>query len=157
MRRQLSATWTAEPARRLPIGAEPQSGGGVHFKVWAPGASELIVHVDGRDPAMLLPAGRGYHAGFVPDARTGDRYFLSVDGGRLISDPASRYQPEGPHGPSVVVDPALFEWRDDTWSGIDRSNVIVYELHVGTFTREGTWRAAAAALPAVADLGITCV
>jgi maltooligosyltrehalose trehalohydrolase len=157
MRRQASATWTAEPARRLPVGAEVQPRGGVHFRAWAPACRELMIHIEDRPPAALLPAGRGYFAGFVPEAKAGDRYLFSMDDGPHLPDPVSRFQPDGPHGPSVIVDPTQFEWTDAAWTGVDRSTLVVYEIHIGTFTKDGTWLAAAQGLPALADLGVTCI
>jgi maltooligosyltrehalose trehalohydrolase len=100
-------------------------------------------------------AGDGYYQATCP-ARAGDLYRFRLDDSRdLIADPASRYQPQGPFGPSVVVDPYTFQWTDTSWRGVKSSDVIAYEFHVGTFTAEGTWRAAMEHLPALADLGIT--
>src|SRR6185436_8745817 len=71
--------------------------------------------------------------------------------------PVSRFQPEGPHGPSRVVDPARFQWTDSQWRGVTLEGQVIYELHVGTFTREGTWGAARRELPELADVGVTVV
>jgi maltooligosyltrehalose trehalohydrolase len=99
----------------------------------------------------------GYFSGLVdalgqPD---GGRYRFRLDGDRTVPDPASRYQPEGPHGPSLVVDPWQFPWSDQSWRGIARDRHIVYELHIGTFTPQGTYAAAARRLGELADLGVT--
>ncbi|HEX6059660.1 MAG TPA: malto-oligosyltrehalose trehalohydrolase, partial [Gemmatimonadaceae bacterium] len=148
-------------ARRLPIGAEPQPDGGTHFRVWAPKRRrvEVVLEPDGEGEgeAFALEAeGDGYHSALVPDAPAGARYRFRLDGGtRLLPDPASRFQPDGPHGPSAVVDPAAFRWTDAAWRGVPRHGQVVYEMHVGTFTREGTWAAAARELPVLADLGVT--
>jgi maltooligosyltrehalose trehalohydrolase len=115
------------------------------------------VIVDGRAPAALTAEGNGYFEGLIADVGAGDRYRFSLDGQPPLADPASRFQPEGPHGPSVVVDPSRFVWTDDAWSGIRRSALVVYEMHIGTFTREGTWAAARRELPALAELGVTCL
>jgi maltooligosyltrehalose trehalohydrolase len=151
--------------RRLPVGAEPQAGGGVHFRVWAPNARDIAVVLDGHEPATgttlrAIPLGRDgqeYFEGLVADARPGTRYWFRLDDGRCFPDPASRFQPTGPHGPSEVVDPAAYRWHDAGWSGVPRSRLVIYEMHVGTFTKEGTWSAARRELPALAELGITAV
>jgi maltooligosyltrehalose trehalohydrolase len=149
--------------RRRPVGAEPQPQGGVHFRVWAPRAQALDVVLDDAGPEAglratpLVRGADGYFEGLVPAAAVGARYWFRLDQGRCFPDPASRYQPTGPHGPSEVVDPAAFRWRDAAWTGIERSRLIVYELHVGTFTPEGTWSAARRELPALAELGITAI
>jgi maltooligosyltrehalose trehalohydrolase len=103
----------------------------------------------------LRPEADGFYTGFVPDAAAGDRYRYRLDGAKSLPDPASRYQPDGPHGPSQVVDPAAFSWRDREWRGRALRGQIVYELHVGTFTRAGTWSAAVEQLPQLVDLGVT--
>lgn len=143
-------------ARRFPIGAEPHADG-VHFRVWAPTHSHVEVHVEGRGVHALAADGDGYHAGVIAAAAAGDRYRLSLDHGPLLADPASRFQPDGPHGPSMLIDPSGFRWTDDEWPGPDLSMLVVYELHIGTFTPAGTWQAAVDGLAALADLGVTCI
>jgi len=143
--------------RRLPIGAEAGPDG-TFFRVWAPASSTAAVAFEGEAPAepfVLRPETGGYFAGFHPDARAGHRYRIRLDRG-LFPDPASRFQPEGPHGPSEIVDPA-FEWTDQDWRGVTARRLVIYELHLGTFTRAGTWRAALERLPDLARLGITMV
>src|SRR5689334_10267644 len=144
-------------ARRLPVGAEVQPGGGVHFRVWAPRARQVEVLVGGSAHA-LAPEGRdGYFSGPIASARAGSLYRYRIDGGRDYPDPASRFQPDGPHGPSRVVDPAAFRWSDAEWRGAALKGQVLYELHVGTFTPEGTWAAAARELPELARCGITAI
>jgi maltooligosyltrehalose trehalohydrolase len=144
--------------RRLPIGAEPQPGGGVHFRVWAPKRQSVHAVLEFAErSAQAVPLDRepsGYFSGFVPDARPGTRYRYRIDEGDAFPDPASRFQPDGVHGPSLVVDPA-YEWTDTQWRGVGREGQILYEMHIGTFTPEGTWRSAMQQLPALAELGIT--
>ena len=144
-------------SRRLAVGAEIQ-GPGAHFRVWAPRARrvEVVLEDDGRSFA-LRPEPQGYHGGAVHAAVTGTCYRFRLDGGRLLPDPASRFQPDGPHGPSRVVDPSTFSWTDDAWPGIRLAGQVIYEMHVGTFTREGTWQAAARELQELARTGITVV
>ena len=121
--------------RVMPVGAEMQPGGGVHFRVWAANARSVSVHVDGAD--HLLEAERdGYFSGLVATASDGSRYGYRLDGDdKILADPASRFQPDGPHGLSCVVDPARFAWSDGAWRGIrDCRGQVIYEMHVGTFT-----------------------
>ncbi len=101
--------------------------------------------------------GYGYFAGCVADAAPGSLYLFRLDNGRSIPDPASRFQPQGPHGPSEIVDPSAFRWSDAGWRGIERRGQVIYELHVGTFTPEGTFRSAMERLPSLVDVGITTI
>ena len=143
--------------RRLPIGAEYQGDAGTHFRVWAPAAEQVDVVFDAGELAetRLRSEGGGYFSGAVAAARPGARYRFRLDGGDAYPDPASRRQPEGPHGPSEVVDPAAFRWSDQDWRGIGARGQVLYEMHVGTFTREGTYAAAEEHLPFLKDVGIT--
>src|SRR5687768_13486486 len=154
--------------RRLPVGAEVVRGGadptpdGVHFRVWAPAARAVDVLLEGPSQSgsfALEPEGAsGYFSGLVRHAHAGllYRYRLSHHPDPL-PDPASRFQPDGPFGPSQVVDPAAFAWTDAAWRGIEPHRHVFYEMHVGTFTAEGTWPAAAAALDHLAELGVTTI
>ncbi len=151
---------TAEAiVRRLPIGAEPQPDGGVHFRVWAPRCREVAVEIEGLEPAALQSEPDGYFSLWSMPAQVGMRYRFRLDHGEAaaLPDPASRFQPEGPHGPSEIVDPGAFEWTDHTWRGVAREQLIIYEMHIGTFTPEGSWEVASRELPALAELGITCL
>ncbi|HEX6083604.1 MAG TPA: malto-oligosyltrehalose trehalohydrolase [Thermoanaerobaculia bacterium] len=133
------------------IGADVVPGG-VRFRVWAPGQQRVAVVVDGRDFALEREE-QGYFSAVVEGAQAGTRYkFRLADGD--YPDPASRFQPDGPHGHSEVIDPT-FEWRP--WRGIDRKHVVLYEMHVGTFTKEGTYAAAMQQLPRLAEIGITVI
>ena len=143
------------PRRKLPIGAEPRADG-AHFRVWAPNAGSVDVVGDGDAAAPLTPEAGGYFSGVAPIG-AGARYRYRLDGGTTYPDPASRRQPEGPHGPSEVVDPDAFRWSDAGWCGVRRAGQVIYEMHVGTFTREGTWDAAGRELPELARLGVTVI
>ncbi|HTK28139.1 MAG TPA: malto-oligosyltrehalose trehalohydrolase [Vicinamibacterales bacterium] len=144
-------------ARRLPIGAEPLGADATSVRVWAPAAARVDVVVRGGATTALAAEPDGYFSGTVPMG-PGALYEFALDGGeRLYPDPASRFQPDGPHGPSEVVDPSTFSWTDGGWRGAALRGQVVYEMHVGTFTREGTWPAAARELPELARLGITIV
>jgi maltooligosyltrehalose trehalohydrolase len=132
---------------------------GVRFRVWAPDAKALRVIFErpGREAASLERFADGTFGALVAGAKAGDRYRYEIDGGSAFPDPASRFQPEGVHGPSEIVDPQRFTWGDSRWTGIPRSDLVLYELHVGTFTPEGTFAAAAERLPYLARLGVTAV
>jgi maltooligosyltrehalose trehalohydrolase len=151
---------TAAPTviRRLPIGAEVQpaaNGGGVHFRVWAPDRKRVAVVIDGHS-TPLTREDDGYFSGLIPGAADGTLYkFKLDDNDYLFPDMASRFQPEGPHGPSQVVDHTRFTWTDANWRGCTLEGQVLYEMHIGTFTPEGTWRAAADRLEALRDIGIT--
>lgn len=149
--------------RRRRIGAEVLPGEGVSFRFHAPGRDRVEVVIDapaGGQNVHRLAADRqtGYWSGLVPGLAAGARYRFRLAGDEaLYPDPASRYQPEGPFGPSEVVDPTTFAWTDGAFPGIRPDRQIVYEMHVGTFTHEGTWRQAARRLPHLVQLGITTV
>ena len=145
--------------RSLPVGAELLTDvGGVHFRVWAPKRRRVeVVFEGGPDSVRLDNEDNGYFSGLAAEARAGSRYKLRLDGGDAFPDPVSRFQPDGVHGPSQVVDPRAFKWTDDTWPGVGAAGQVLYELHIGTFTREGTWRSAIEQLQSLKDLGVTCL
>ena len=144
----------------MPIGAEVLRTGGVQFRVWAPAAMAVDVVLE-RGPGAgvtrkLTADDAGYFLGEVGQAEPGTRYRFRLDGGEpRYPDPASRYQPEGPHGPSEVVDPTRYAWGDAGWPGVSLEGQVIYELHIGTFTPAGTWAAAAEELADLAALGVT--
>jgi maltooligosyltrehalose trehalohydrolase len=141
--------------RRLPIGAEPISDG-VHFRVWAPSRRNVEVVIEEFSAVGLANESNGYFSGMVGFARPGMRYWFRLDHAeRLFPDPAARFQPEGPHGPSQIVSPYSYRWKDDSWPGVSIEGQVLYEMHIGTFTKEGTWNAAREYLPELAALGIT--
>ncbi len=145
-----------EVSRRLPVGAEVQRDGRTHFRVWAPRSRtvEVVLENPSRGTFSLLSEGRGYFHGFAL-VSAGARYRFRLDGQEpLYPDPASRFQPEGPHGPSQIVDPTSFAWSDHGWQGVSLPGQVLYEMHIGTFTPEGTWQAAARQLPELKDAGI---
>jgi maltooligosyltrehalose trehalohydrolase len=147
--------------RRLPIGAEVLVPGEVHFRVWAPRHEAVVVVIEpgpegSRREVPLAAEPDGYFSGRVEGAGPGTRYWFRL-GAELFPDPASRFQPEGPAGPSQVVDPGLYEWRDVLWRGLVLEAQVFYEMHLGTFTRAGTWAAAAEELLELASLGVTAI
>jgi maltooligosyltrehalose trehalohydrolase len=148
-------------SRRLPVGAEFTPDEGTRFRVWAPKRRRVDVLLEeaGRDPlvvALEAEAG-GYFSGLSRDAAPGALYRFRLDGADAFPDPASRFQPDGPHGPSMVVDPKRYRWSDADWKGRPIRGQVLYEMHVGTFTREGTWGAAGEKLRDLFDAGITVV
>lgn len=143
------------------LGAWPEAGG-VRFRVWAPAATYgITVHLKdgpGATPYLGLGAnGEGTFGGWSEAVCVGSRYRYSFNGKGPFPDPASRYQPEGVHSWSEVIDPSRFPWTDQGWHGSDRDSAIIYELHVGTFTPEGSFDGASKRLAELADLGVTAV
>jgi maltooligosyltrehalose trehalohydrolase len=148
-------------SRRYPAGAELSPDGGVHFRVWAPIRRRVEVVLEGPDTEGAFPLeseGNGYFSKHIPDLEAGTQYRFRVDDDPILCpDPASRFQPDGPHGPSQVVDPWAYRWSDMGWKGVSLPGQVLYEMHVGTFTREGTWAAAERELPELGAVGITCL
>jgi maltooligosyltrehalose trehalohydrolase len=148
--------------RRLPVGAEVLPRGVAHFRVWAPKCQRIeVVMVACEDnPAetctTLRPEGNGYHSGIVEHVFPPMLYGLRCAGGKRVwPDPASRFQPQGPTGLSQIVDPSGFPWTDAEWKGLHSEGQVIYEMHVGTFTPEGTWAAAIDQLPELRRAGMT--
>jgi maltooligosyltrehalose trehalohydrolase len=124
------------------------------FEVWAPGAATVAVRIDGRDSAMAR-RDAGYCSVSVADVQAGAGYSFILDNGQPLPDPRSAWQPCGVHGPSRLVDHSSFEWSDQHWQARPLSGAIVYELHIGTFTPAGTFRAAIECLEHLVQLGVT--
>lgn len=134
---------------------------GCHFRVWAPEkktmALRLLSHGQVDVGIALQKDDCGYFSVFAGGVIAGDRYYYIPDGGRQYPDPCSHYQPEGVHGPSCIVDHSNYQWKDPTWIGKPLSSLIFYEIHVGTFTAEGTFDAIIPRLDDLAALGITAI
>jgi maltooligosyltrehalose trehalohydrolase len=148
--------------RRYPIGAELIGENKTNFRVWAPKARQIDVAVEDSSSskrgfhALTSEAG-GYFSGTVK-VGSGTRYRFRVNTDEnCYPDPASRFQPDGPHGSSCVVDPGTFRWADSNWPGVTLQGQVIYEMHIGTFTKEGTWRAATQQLEELARIGITVI
>jgi len=139
--------------RRYPIGAEIISENETHFRVWAPKADKLAVALEKRTHP-LMSEGDGYFSGTV-NCGAGARYKFQINDGDAFPDPASRFQPEGPHEASCVVDPFSFKWTDANRPGVKLAGQIIYEMHIGTFTPAGTWQAAIDKLSDLKGSGIT--
>ncbi len=144
----------------MPFGAEWGLTTGARFRLWAPGATRVELELargPGREilPMTVLPD--GWFEARVADAVPGTRYGFRVEDRLTVPDPASRWNPDDVHGLSAVVDPFAFDWPDDAWRGRPWEEAVVYELHVGTFTAAGTFRAAIERLDDLVDLGVTAI
>ncbi|MFQ5816645.1 MAG: malto-oligosyltrehalose trehalohydrolase [Terriglobia bacterium] len=147
----------AEPG--IELGARYLGNGRCRFLVWAPRAETIEVRLvapQERTVTMERQA-RGYHQAVLESAEPGSLYLYRLDGHKERPDPASRFQPQGVHGPSQVVDPSAFTWEDADWSGLPLEDLFFYELHVGTFTPEGTLDAVIPWLDELKELGVTAV
>ncbi|HYP51938.1 MAG TPA: malto-oligosyltrehalose trehalohydrolase [Pyrinomonadaceae bacterium] len=143
----------------LGFGARPLPEGGTRFRVWSPLAETLSVKIVGGE-SRTHPLERREGEVFeltLADVGAGADYFYVVGGGRERPDPVSRWQPRGVHGPSRVVDPDAFAWTDEGWKGVPLKDAIIYEMHVGTFTPEGTFESAVSKLPHLKRLGVNAV
>ena len=149
--------------RGLPLGAGVCVEGGAHFRVWAPFHKEVraVLESGPGSPAVVTlepDADEGYRSAYYAEAGAGTIYRYELDDDpRRYPDPASRYQPDGPHGPSQVIDPRTFTWTDQSWSGATREGQIIYEMHIGTFAKDGSWQAAQRELAELAGIGITMI
>ncbi len=148
---------TAFPQR--PLGALPTDGG-IRFRVWAPEIESVALVLDEDEqhaPVVLDPQGHGYFETTVTGLEPGARYRFQIDDDGPFPDPASRFQPEGVHGPSMVVDPTGFEWQDANWTPPDRDELVFYELHIGTFSPTGTYAGVQERLAYLKELGVTAI
>ena len=144
----------------MPFGATLDAQGHATWRLWAPAArrAELLLHLDQGEPVALpaTQAGDGWVQVQRENVTGGQRYQWRIDGQHVVPDPASRWNPAGPHGPSVLIDPGTFEWDED-WHGRPWLDAVFYQLHLGTFTPQGSFDGAAAQLERLAALGITAV
>jgi maltooligosyltrehalose trehalohydrolase len=151
-----------QPARPSALGPTPDRNGSWLFVVWAPRRQKVELHFTSPG-SRYLPMERndlGYHRALVDHAdhaTAGSKYFYRLDGATDRPDPASRFQPEGVHGPSELIDHSLFQWTDVNWKAPALKDSVFYELHVGTFTAEGTFAAIIPHLDRLADLGVTTI
>lgn len=149
---------------KLQFGAYFHSPQKIKFRVWAPKNPSLALAIINQNGDLtsyrMRKVGLGifdFSLDLPPDSTTDLDYFYELENGRLLPDPCSRWQPAGVHGPSRVYDPQRFVWTDDGWKGIPLSDYVIYELHIGTFTSEGTFEGAIQKLPHLCSLGITAV
>jgi malto-oligosyltrehalose trehalohydrolase len=143
----------------MPFGAEVQPDGSVRFRLWAPAAKNVSLRLENvkTDPLPLSPSSQGWFELTTNQAGAGSLYRFQIDGKTEVPDPASRFQPHDVHGPSEVMNPSAFEWTDTHWRGRPWEQAVIYELHVGTFTPEGTFRGVEQKLDYLRDLGITAI
>jgi maltooligosyltrehalose trehalohydrolase len=143
----------------LSLGATPLADGDFQFLLWAPNLEAVQLHLLNRDEllARLQPEDKGYHRTVIANIEPGARYVYLLPDGRELPDPVSRYQPDGVHGPSSVVDPRAFQWSDQAWDGLALEDYIFYEIHVGTYTAAGTFDAVISHLGRLRELGITAI
>jgi malto-oligosyltrehalose trehalohydrolase len=142
----------------MPFGAELRSDGSVRFRLWAPSHPAVSIEVSGAGkpiPMERLP--EGWHEAVTREASAGSLYRFILPDGLRVPDPASRHQPQDVHGPSMVVDPASYAWHDADWRGRPWEDSVIYELHLGAFTPEGTFRAAIGKLDHLVALGVTAI
>lgn len=148
-------SWPGRPT----LGATYLGEHRTRFRVWAPFAETVDVQL--QDPigrrVRLTASSTGYHTGIINGVSPGARYTYVLDDEREYPDPASRSQPDGVHGPSAVVDPTAFTWKDAGWTGLPLRNYVIYELHVGTFSDDGTFDGVIPYLDGLADLGVTAI
>ena len=146
----------------MPFGARRLPDGGARFRLWAPGACrvDLVRPAAGARPSRhdaMAALGGGWFELRLDDAAPGLRYAFRIDGGLVVPDPASRSNPDDVHQTSALVDPAAFDWPDDGWTGRPWHEAVIYELHVGTFTPEGSFAAAIGHLDELVALGVTAI
>lgn len=140
----------------MPHGAEIAQDGRVRFRLWAPGCARVELVIEEGPTLALVPGEGGWHELTTDAAHAGTLYRYRVNDGLLVPDPASRFQPRDVHGPSEVIDPAAFTWDDD-FAGRPWHEAVIYELHVGSFTPDGTFAAAIERLDHLARLGVTAI
>ena len=132
--------------------------GTVRFRLWAPKMNQVTLLLDDAAPLSMSNLGHGWHEAVTPNAKAGTRYkFRLEEDGLEVPDPASRYQPSDVHGPSEVIDPARYVWKDLTWRGRPWEECVLYELHIGTFTQQGTFLGVIERLDWLAGLGVTAL
>jgi maltooligosyltrehalose trehalohydrolase len=150
---------TTDHIRSARLGATPSVDGGWQFLVWAPNLNKLDLHLPGKSERFLPmhQHGLGYYTTEIDEIEPNARYFYRLENGRRLPDPASRFQPKGVHGPSGIVDFRQFEWTDSAWKGRPLAGSVFYELHVGTYTPEGSFEALVSHLPVLSDLGVTTI
>ncbi|MDF1814631.1 MAG: malto-oligosyltrehalose trehalohydrolase [Verrucomicrobiales bacterium] len=138
------------------IGVVPVGGGESDIRVWVPAGERVEIEIEAKGSFELANLKDGYFGGTVK-AAAGDRYRFKIDNGSSFPDPVSLFQPYGVHGPSEIIDHSRYEWCDENWKGVDRDSLVIYEIHVGTFTPEGTFRSAIERVDELVDLGVTAL
>lgn len=127
------------------------------FRFWSPGSDHIRLNIEGDAPIEMEPDGDGWFRCTVVGVEAGTRYHFSLPDGMAVPDPASRFQPEDVHGPSEIINLAAYQWKSESWRGRPLEELVFYEMHVGAFTPEGTFRAAIDKLDHLAALGVTAL
>jgi malto-oligosyltrehalose trehalohydrolase len=144
----------------MPFGPRLLDNGGAEFRLFAPSAKtvDLCLYLkDGESISAMKKEEDGWYRLTVETARPGDKYHFVIDNDLRVPDPASRFQPEDVHGPSEIIDPRAFRWQDESWKGRPWREAIIYEMHLGTFSAEGTYEGLAEKLDYLRDLGVTAI
>jgi malto-oligosyltrehalose trehalohydrolase len=142
----------------MPFGAELRADGKVRFRLWAPAQKRISLVLGGKgNTRPMQPLDNGWHELITDGASAGTLYRFELEDGLLVPDPASRYQPNDVHGPSQVMDPCAFRWSDLAWRGRPWHETAIYELHVGAFTSEGSFRAVIGKLDHLVELGVSAI
>lgn len=141
----------------MPFGAEITDSGAVRFRLWAPDLERVLLYVDGESPLLMKACDGGWHELLCSKARAGSRYCFQISDCLCVPDPASRFNPDDVHGCSQVIDARKFDWRDENWCGRRWEEAVIYEVHVGAYTEEGTFSALEDKLDHLLELGVTAV
>lgn len=142
----------------MPFGAQVYPDGSVCFRLWAPGQERIALVLEGDAIKLpMTPLADGWHERVIDRVAPGRRYRFELADGLRVPDPALRHQPEDVHGPNEVIDPRAYRWSDGAWRGLPWTEAVVYELHVGSFTPEGTFRALIEKLDHLVELGVTAI
>lgn len=145
-------------AHEMPFGAQVLGDGRVRFRLYAPACEHVGLALRGQERQMdMQPEGGGWFECVTAEAQAGTQYRFVLPDGTQVPDPASRFQPEDVNGPSEVVDPEAHTWTDASWAGLAWHEAVIYELHIGTFTQEGTFLAAIGRLDHLRNLGVTAI
>lgn len=150
----------ADRRQSMPFGCETDDQGRYRFRLWAPAVEQILLDLINDAGTRTLPMERGddgWHSLCEESVVPGERYCYRLPSGLCVPDPASRFQPEDVHGPSQVVDPFAFDWQDTGWRGRPWHEVVLYELHVGTFSPTGDFAGVEARLDWLRDLGVTAI
>ncbi len=142
---------------RMPFGAEVLPEGGVRFRIFAPAVREMKLALGDGKPFPMVSVGSGWHECISGDAGPGTLYHYLLPDGTKVPDPVSRFQPQDVSGPSEVIAPGSYTWKDSAWMGRAWNEAVIYELHIGTFTPQGTFRAAMGKLDHLKELGVTVI
>ncbi|HRD91696.1 MAG TPA: malto-oligosyltrehalose trehalohydrolase [Accumulibacter sp.] len=141
----------------MPFGAEAVHGGGVRFRLWAPGVATITLQLDGDQELPMTAADGGWFELTVASAQAGSRYLFRLPDGLLVPDPVSRFNPDDIHGASEIVAPTAFDWSDGDWRGRPWHEAVIYELHLGSFTASGDFAGASERLDYLVELGVTAI